>query len=210
MTRSILRRIATACAAALALLAGGLVVGHVHPASAANWVGQYQAGTVQAPDGMIIGDDVLSSGRFLPRIRAGELLVGASPSSDHSQRVEATASLQRFDDAAQAWRSTGQSATVLAWIIDTWHKTPVGSGSAASAWTFTELGAAPALYRISFSITWFETDSDSDTTNDKVLGQALLRPSETGESVCRTTAFSNWPSVTYDVPCSVTDQGIVI
>jgi hypothetical protein len=36
------------------------------------------------------------------------------------------------------------------------------------------------------------------------------RPSETNENVCDTTPFGNATTVVYEVPCTVTAQGIVI
>jgi hypothetical protein len=86
----------------------------------------------------------------------------------------------------------------------------VGSGTQASNWTFTTTQDAAAQYRVSYELTWFETHDDADASNDTVLGHAVIRPSEASENVCNTTAFANWPVVSYEVPCTVTAQGIVI
>ena len=67
-----------------------------------------------------------------------------------------------------------------------------------------------ALYRVSYMLTWFETHDDADASNDTVVGQAVIRPSETSENVCGTTPFANATTVVYEVPCTVTAQGIVI
>ena len=190
--------------------AAGLTLAQASSASAVEYVAQSQAGTVEAPGGMVIGSDTFTGTDMVPRIQAGALRVGASPAKPEAQRVVVSASLQRYDEAGHAWRSTGQSGQAQVHLNTPSDRELVGSGTQASNWAFTTSQVAAAQYRVSYVLTWFETHDDADASNDTVVGQAVIRPSETSENVCDTTPFGNATTVVYEVPCTVTAQGIVI